>query len=833
MNTSLAWLMVGIPALPLAAAVLTPILGPKILKQRSHWIAIVAIGSAFALSLMLLLEVLRASSGDARFASTHGFERLLPLWKWVSISDALKTSSGFAAFDIEVILRADGLTSLMLTMVTFVALLVAIFSSGYMEGDPGYWRFYTYLSLFVFSMTMLVSVSNFLLLFVFWEAVGACSYLLIGFWYTKPEAVAAGKKAFLVNRIGDFGLAIAIFMIWSNYGTLNFHDAPPSPEQVVTFQDGTTAPEAATAHGVLGQWRMANDGYIKGPMGTTGYTIALSICLLLLLGCCGKSAQFPLHVWLPDAMEGPTPASALIHAATMVTAGVYLIARCTPLFVASPDAQLVVACIGGFTAFIAGVIALTQTDLKRVLAYSTVSQLGFMFLGLGAGTETGVTAGMFHLFTHAFFKALLFLGAGSVMHAMHHVIDMRRFSGLKEIMPITRWSFLIGCLALAGVVPFAGFWSKDEILVSVAERKDAIEQELNHRLTAPGGHAESSRIPSGVLANIASDEKPGHGADKNLMTDLSVGQLERAKTLYGGLFWLALATAFMTAFYTFRAYFMTFHGELKTPEEAGDHAHEVPPTMWGPMVALAVCSVVAGFIFSIPIFSHTEGLDAKHVGCSLHDILHWTPQLAEGDLHFVSGHAHADHLYIAGISTAAAVAGVLLAMFLYLGDRKEVGFLTTIMNGDALARATDVSTLTRASQRGWIGAIHQFMVRSGLGGISRAFGNFILLLALLLSAPLLLFRFASPYKLSQHKLYFDEAYDWAIVKPLRGLASLAYLFDRYFVDQLVNLTGRIPALFGGFMRSMQTGLVQFYALAMILGAVALLAARMIWAANGN
>lgn len=832
MNTMLAWLMIGIPALPLAAAVLTPILGPKILKERSHWIAMIAIGGAFVLSLLLVFEVLRLTSGDARFASTHGFERLLPLWKWASISDAISTPMGFAAFDIEVILRTDGLTALMLAMVTFVALLVAIFSSGYMHGDPGYWRFYTYLSLFVFSMTMLVSVSNFLLLFVFWEAVGACSYLLIGFWYTKPEAVAAGKKAFLVNRIGDFGLAIAIFLIWSNYGTLNFHDAPPSAEQLVSVQQNGAPATSAPAHGVLGQWRMANDGYIQGPIGTKEYTIALSICLLLLLGCCGKSAQFPLHVWLPDAMEGPTPASALIHAATMVTAGVYLIARCTPLFVASPDAQLAVACIGGFTAFIAAVIALTQTDLKRVLAYSTVSQLGYMFLALGAGTATGVSAGMFHLFTHAFFKALLFLGAGSVMHAMHHVIDMRRFSGLKAIMPYTRWTFLVGCLALAGVFPFAGFWSKDEILASVLERQEAVSHELEHRADSHAKHAQNDLSREHILANYNSDETEKHD-DKNLMTSLSVDQLTRAKTLYGILFWLALTTAFMTAFYTFRAYFLTFHGELKTPEEAGDHAHESPPSMWGPMIPLAVCSVVAGFLFAIPIFSHSEGVSAQQVGSSLADMLHWTPQLAEGNLRYVAGHAHADHLFVAGISTVAALAGVLLAMFLYLGDRKEVNFLTTIFNGNALANASDVSLLKRYSQRGWVGAVHQFMVRIGLGGISRLVGNLILLLALLLSAPLLLFRFASPYKLSQNKLFFDEAYDWAIVKPLRGLAALAYGFDRYFVDQLVNLAGRIPQVFGGFMRSMQMGLVQFYALAMILGAVALLAARMIWAANGN
>ena len=347
-------------------------------------------------------------------------------------------------FLIDVSLRIDALTCIMLTMVTLISSLVAVYSVGYMKGDRGYWRFFAYIGLFVFSMTMLVSVSNFLLLFVFWEAVGVCSYLLIGFWYEKPEAAAAGKKAFLVNRVGDFGFMLGVFLIWTTYGTLNYHDTPVGgPASAVAERPATVPPNPMdqAVLGVLGQGRIASGAYRAGGVG-------LAICLLLLLGACGKSAQFPLHVWLPDAMEGPTPVSALIHAATMVTAGVYMIARCTPLFMASPAAQLVVAGVGAFTALLAGVIALTQFDLKRVLAYSTISQLGYMFLGLGTGTLAGISAGMFHLFTHAFFKALLFLGAGSVMHAMGNVIDMRRFGGLRRLMPFTFWTFLIGCLAL-------------------------------------------------------------------------------------------------------------------------------------------------------------------------------------------------------------------------------------------------------------------------------------------------------------------------------------------------------------------------------------------------
>jgi NADH-quinone oxidoreductase subunit L len=310
------------------------------------------------------------------------------------------------SFSIPVALRLDPLTSTLLAIITCVGLLVAIYSIGYMHDDPGYPRFFALLAMFVFSMSMLVAASNFLLVYVFWEAVGACSYLLIGFWFTKPEAARAAKKAFLVNRVGDFGLAVATFLLWMTYGTLNFHDTLAA--------DGTILP------GILGQSRIADAaGYVGGAIGT-------AICLLLLLAACGKSAQLPLHVWLPDAMEGPTPASALIHAATMVTAGIYLVARCAPLFVVCPDAVTMVSIVGATTALVAALIGTVQNDLKRVLAYSTISQLGYMFASLGTGTMLGFTAAIFHLVTHAFFKALLFLGAGSVMHSMGGVIDMRR-----------------------------------------------------------------------------------------------------------------------------------------------------------------------------------------------------------------------------------------------------------------------------------------------------------------------------------------------------------------------------------------------------------------------
>src|SRR5437870_3724050 len=432
---SYLWL---VPVLPLAASVLTALCGPRLLRNHSHWPCIIASICSCALSIGVLAAV-----------GQKGLE-IREYYQWFKAGDV---DVGFA-------LRADALTAIMLVTVTFISSLIAIYSVGYMHGDEGYARFFAEIALFIFSMTGLVLAENFVLLYAFWEGVGLCSYLLIGFWFTKPSAAEAARKAFLVTRLGDIGFLIGILVIWTG-----FH-APDDPARSLHALDFRTIFENAR---------------IQSP------TLLWAACLLLFCGAVGKSAQFPLHVWLPDAMEGPTPVSALIHAATMVTAGVYMVARCTPLFMASPTAQLVVASIGGFTAVLAGLIALTQFDLKRVLAYSTVSQLGYMFLALGAGTFAGVTSGMYHLFTHAFFKALLFLGAGSVMHAMGGVIDMRHFGGLRRIMPYTHWTFLIGCLALSGVFPLSGFWSKDAVLSSVHDKVHALSHEVDRR----GGEPKS------------------------------------------------------------------------------------------------------------------------------------------------------------------------------------------------------------------------------------------------------------------------------------------------------------------------------------------------------
>lgn len=539
-----------IPGAPLAAAVVTALLGPKLFRERSHWPCWIAIALSAVCSFVLLFDLVPQGFSDHEVSAV-----VATGYQWLDIG----------GLNVAVDLRADAMTAKMLAMVTFVSFLVAVFAAGYMHDDPGYPRFFAEISLFVFSMCMLVLASNFLLMFVFWEAVGLCSYLLIGFWFRKPSAAAAAKKAFVVNRIGDFGFIIGVFLIWTTFGSLDFAATLDQPDRLAAVN-----PERITL-----------------------------ICLCLFLGAVGKSAQFPLHVWLPDAMEGPTPVSALIHAATMVTAGVYLVARCTPLFVLAPTAQMVVAGIGATTALIAALTALTQNDLKRVLAYSTVSQLGYMFMALGAGiggaaaATIAVTAGMFHLLTHAFFKALLFLAAGSVMHAMGDVIDMRRFGGLRRALPITHWTFLCGAGALAGVPLLSGFWSKDDILAVLAE--------ASH-------HTE-------------------HG------------------TYYRAIYLIGTATALLTAFYTFRAYFLTFWGDERFPEEAGSHPHEAPPVMAWPLRILAVFSLAIGFVIGpthlfAEYLHHATGLTAVE--------------------------AHGLHWAVMGTSVVVVLLGIALAWWMYL-----------------------------------------------------------------------------------------------------------------------------------------------------------------------
>jgi NADH-quinone oxidoreductase subunit L len=718
MNLNPDTLLVLVPLLPLIGAVLTVALG-RVLGSRAHLPAVLSIAASAAVAVSLLVGLGRDVGAGA---AGRPVEMVTNLWQWADVADAAPAAATAPqAFSIPIALRLDPLTATLLTIITCVGLLVAIYSIGYMHDDPGYPRFFALVAAFVFSMTMLVAASNFLLVYVFWEAVGACSYLLIGFWFSKPEAARAAKKAFLVNRIGDFGLAVATFLLWITYGTLNFHDT--------LLADGTIVP------GILGQTRLADAvGYAGGAVGT-------AICLLLLLAACGKSAQLPLHVWLPDAMEGPTPASALIHAATMVTAGIYLVARCAPLFVACPEALTVVSIVGATTALVAALIGTVQNDLKRVLAYSTISQLGYMFASLGTGTLLGFTAAIFHLVTHAFFKALLFLGAGSVMHSMGGVIDMRRFGGLRRIMPITAATFLIGSLALAGVAPFAGFFSKDEILASLHGRGWPGAHGEHHDAPASGHAAlrETSPLPLG--------EGRGEGAPAIRFVSRPTASPAPAPTngldaprTWQLLYWMSLVTAGLTAFYTFRAVFMTFTGPTRVPEEAGHHAHESPPLMTVPLMILAVASAVSGWWLF-----RTQALAG---------FLASTPSLTCPTIADTAV-PHAFHLDVALQGTLAAAVGIALAALGHFGRRSD---------GPQMERY--------------------------LGPLETLFAN---------------------------RFYIDQLYAALVVKPLEVVALIAAAFDRHVVDGIVDGIGRLPGVLGGGVRRLQSGLLQRYALAGVMG----------------
>ena len=762
MQSSAANLLVLVPLLPLLGAIGTVLLGRR-LGPRAHLPAVAGIGAAAVVALLLLLGTANqvgAGHGDP-LRPAEPVEMITTLWQWATVGDARSgdlattghgglsapvapgTANNGGAFSIPIALRLDPLTATLLTIITGVGLLVAIYSIGYMHDDPGYPRFFALVAMFVFSMSMLVAASNFLLVYVFWEAVGACSYLLIGFWYTKPEAARAAKKAFLVNRVGDFGLAIATFLLWMTYGTLDFHDTH--------LADGTIV------EGILGQIRLADEaGYVGGAVGT-------AICLLLLLAACGKSAQMPLHVWLPDAMEGPTPASALIHAATMVTAGIYLITRSAPLFVGCPGALAMVSIVGATTALVAALIATVQNDLKRVLAYSTISQLGYMFVALGTGTMLGFTAAIFHLVTHAFFKALLFLGAGSVMHAMGGVIDMRRFGGLRHVMPITAGTFLVGAFALAGVPPFAGFFSKDEILATLHAKAHPEAHGSDH--AEAGSAGERPRDLAGGVGLVASVPvrpfRPGsmitrvslsdahdvsHGAHDVSHEKVGLDALDHPST-WRLLFWMSLLTAGLTAFYTFRAVFMTFTGPVRVPKEAGHHAHESPPAMTTPLLVLAVLSALAGLVL--------------FVTNALSNFLAATPSLTAPAVARTAV-PHVFHWDIAIQGTLAAAIGIAVAAIGHLGRR------------------SDSPQLERY-----------------LGPLGTLFAN---------------------------KFYFDQIYAALIVKPLEALAMLTAFFDRAIVDGTVDAIGQVPLAWGSAIRRMQSGLVQRYALAGVVGVLAIVLA---------
>jgi NADH-quinone oxidoreductase subunit L len=536
-----------IPLLPLLSFVINILFGRNYIKDKAHWIAVPAVLGSFFLAISAFFDVL------------GGHDVNINVYSWIVSGD----------FHVSVGFLIDQLSAIMLIVVTSISSLIFIYSIGYMHGDGGYYRFFAYLSLFVFSMLMLVMGNNFLVMYFGWEAVGLCSYFLIGFWFHKKSAGDAGKKAFIVNRFGDFGFGLGVILIFLTFGSLEYMQ-------------------------VFGQ-----AGSIAGQtINLLGYDVELItlICLLLFCGAVGKSAQLPLHVWLPDAMEGPTPVSALIHAATMVTAGVFMVARCNPLFSMSPVAMNTVAIVGGLTAIFAATIALVQNDIKRVIAYSTVSQLGYMFLALGVGAYS---AGVFHLYTHAYFKALLFLGSGSVIHALHHAghhdeQNMQKMGGLKKHMPITYAVFIIATLSITGIPGLSGFFSKDEILWRAYLHGD-------------------------------------------------LGKF---------LWFLGTLAALLTAFYSWRLIYLTFHGTYRGEPDQEHHLHESPPVITVPLMFLAFGAIFAGYVGIPPLFVE----HGDKIGEFLAPVL--------GHPH---GHGtHAEEFMVMGASVFVAVAGLFIAYVMYM-----------------------------------------------------------------------------------------------------------------------------------------------------------------------
>ncbi len=488
-----------VPLAPLFGAIVAGFFGRAIGRAGAHWVTILSVLVSFIGSCIVFNDVLAGNTWNGA------------LYTWVT-SGETKLEIGFLI---------DRLSALMMVVVTFVSLMVHVYTIGYMAEDPGYQRFFSYISLFTFSMLMLVMANNFLQLFFGWEAVGLVSYLLIGFWYTRPTAIFANLKAFLVNRVGDFGFLLGIGLVLAHFGSLDysavFAQAPSVAAKTIELLPGSP------------------------------WLLLTVICIGLFIGAMGKSAQFPLHVWLPDSMEGPTPISALIHAATMVTAGIFMVARMSPLFELSQTALNVVLVIGAITAASMALVAITQFDIKRVVAYSTLSQLGYMTVALGA---SAYSVGMFHLATHAFFKAVLFLGAGSVIIAMHHEQDMRRMGGLKKWMPVTYWTMLIAAWANAGLPPFAGFFSKDAILEAV--------------------HLAGTPLASAV-------------------------------------YWVLMIGVFAGGVYSFRLIFMTFHGTPRMDSHTMEHLHESPKVVTVPLVLLAIPSICAGWLIGTALFGDYFG----------------------------------------------------------------------------------------------------------------------------------------------------------------------------------------------------------------------------------
>jgi NADH-quinone oxidoreductase subunit L len=721
-NFTLLAVVLGLPAL---GAFVNGVFGKRLGKEGVRLMALAAIGGAFIASLATFLSL------------PHGGEEKLvwKAWHWFNV-----TGKFGQQIPIDVAFSVDGMTATMMLVVTGVGFLIHLYASSYMAEDPGYHRFFAYLNLFCFAMLTLIMGDNMAVLFVGWEGVGLCSYLLIGFWFDDDKNAAAGKKAFIVNRIGDFGLLLAISMIVYYCGTLQWSGIQEHASNLVTSVK--IWPIGNLSADTLPGFVVSTIGWIARNLGVNllapklVYASTL-VGLAVFLGCAGKSAQIPLYIWLPDAMAGPTPVSALIHAATMVTAGVYLVARLSFVFVLSPAAMATVAVVGAATAIFAASIGLFQTDLKKVLAYSTVSQLGFMFIGVGVGA---FAAGFFHVFTHAFFKACLFLGAGSVIHAMHARIhdtdksqDMRNMGGLAQYLPITRWTFLISCLAIAGVPPLSGFWSKDEILWKA--------------------YSSMIKTPGGTSSDLPMWQWPGW--------------------LGPAIYWVGIAAATMTAFYMFRAYFMTFHGKFRGwtivkgwkdhghghghddhhhEEEGpieGPTPHESPIPMTLPLMVLATFAAFAGFLNAES--THKKSLEA--LGHLLEPV-------------FESAH-HAIEPRTAGI------------------ENLEL----TMMAPGVLAFVVG-------------GGLAWFIYFQSGGAQEKAFAQ----------------SFPRLYKLMYDKWRIDELYEVTVVGMVDALADIFVMADKWIIDGvLARLSAAVVGAAGTVLRAFQTGRVQAYSASMVVG----------------
>ncbi|MEO1957588.1 MAG: NADH-quinone oxidoreductase subunit L [Methylophilaceae bacterium] len=659
--------LIWIPLLPLIAAAIVGLFGSSLPRSAAHWLTILGVGGALVLSAMVFK------------ATLSGFKHNADLYTWLASGD-IRFAVGFLI---------DNLTAMMMVVVTFVSLMVHVYTIGYMHEDPGYSRFFSYISLFTFAMLMLVMSNNFMQLFFGWEAVGLVSYLLIGFWYTRPTAIYANLKAFLVNRVGDFGFLLGIGLVLTYTGSLDYAEvfsvAPTLVDTTISL--------------------FAN----------TPWSLMTVTCILLFVGAMGKSAQVPLHVWLPDSMEGPTPISALIHAATMVTAGIFMVARMSPLFEMSTTALSFVITIGAITALLMGLLGIVQNDIKRVIAYSTLSQLGYMTVALGA---SAYSVAIFHLMTHAFFKALLFLGAGSVIMGMHHDQDIRNMGNLKKYLPVTWITSLIGSLALIGTPFFAGFYSKDSIIEAV----------------------KFSHIPGSGFAYFA-----------------------------------VIAGVFITAFYSFRLYFIVFHGKEKwrevkshTYDDDDDHHHGLKPDQdphepgWVvklPLILLAIPSVVIGYLAIKPMLFGSFFNGVITVNAEAHPVMEHLTHHFHAFLHTPSGMALHGFLTL---PFALAALGVGLSWFLYM---KRPDIPATIQKRFSL-----ISTILE-NKYGFDGFNERFFA-----GGSRFIGN--------------------------------RLWQIADVKIIDGV--------------IVNGTANLIVKISGVVRRLQSGMIYHYAFAMIIGAFLLL-----------